>query len=386
MSSGALTQAEAATVVAPIATRLTAQHPTASTVTVHGISPTIWSSKAAVETNIKRLFTVSGAFGLNLAPGKDAAKVVSESDACNGGAPSGGTNEITDIGPGDTSGAQTAQLDFTFTASGAYKLCYRLFGKTYRMVGTHLVQVYDAGPVIQGYSPAQGASAVAPQSNIVISFDTQIQLGSAGFVNLSTPATAQPTLIPVPDAQVSVTGNTITINPYSNLNTQGATYTVNIDAGVVTDGTHVFQGLNGSTYQFTVVSQLHAMFTLTGSIEDFGNVYPGVVGTGRYSPLVLYLASAVSLGPSNVTMAMVKSGSIIAIATFSIDHTKSVHGLTSVNASLHSLKGKSIAGFPVLGVITGPDLSVFTGRLPSPPPPLPQNNTKIAERIAVAES
>ena len=146
--------------VVPIATRLTAELPAASAVTVHGISPTIWSSKAAIETKTKGLFTVSGAFGLNLAPAKDAAKMVSQSDVCDGAAPSGGTIAITDIGPGDTSGAQTAKLGFTFTASGAYKLCYRPFGKTYRMVGTHLVQVYDAGPVIQGYSPAQGASAV----------------------------------------------------------------------------------------------------------------------------------------------------------------------------------------------------------------------------------
>ena len=240
--------------------------PVASTVTVHGVAPTFWSTDTEILTKTKLTFTVSGAFGLDLTSGKDAAKMVSGSDSCAAGSPAGGTVEKTDLGPGDTSGAQTATVQFTFTASGTYKLCYRLFGESYTTVGTKLVQVYGAGPVIQAYSPAQGASAVSPDSNIVISFDTDLQLGSTGYVNLSTPAMAASTLIPVPDAQVAISSKTMTINPSSNLNSQGATYTVGIDAGVLTDGTNSFQGLNGSAYQFSVVSQIHSMFTLTGPL------------------------------------------------------------------------------------------------------------------------
>ena len=342
VTDGLVTQSEVAEVTVPTAAALTVAAPVSSTFTVHGVAPTAWSTASDIQTKTATVVTVSGAFGLDLAPDKDAAKVVSHDEDCAAAAPGGGTTEATDLGPGDTDGAQTAQLELTFTVSGLYKLCYRPFGEAYVMVGTKLLPVYGAGPVIQAYFPAQGGSAIAPNANIVISFDISLQLGSSGFVNLSTPAMAA-MLIPVPDAQVSVSSNTMTINPTANLNTQGATYTVNIDPGVVTDGTNNFQGLNGSEYQFTVVSQIHAMFTLSGSIEDFGSVYPGVAG-GRYSPLVLSLASAVSLGPSNVTVAKVKSGSVIAITTFSIDQTKSSHGLSSLNASLHGLHGKSIAG------------------------------------------
>ena len=223
---------------------------------------------------------------------------------------------------------------------------------------------------------------MAPNTNIVISFDTDLMLGSAGFINISTPAMDTPILLSIPGKYVVLLSKTMTIEPPSNLNTQGATYTVNINAGALTDGSNIFQGLNRSTYQFTVVSQIHAMFTLAGSIGDFGAVYPGT-GTGKHSPLVLHLASAVSLGPTNITVVKVRPGSVIAITTFSIDHTKSGHGLASLNASLHSLKGKRIEGFALEDVRTSYDLNSI---LPAPPPPLFLNDTELADNIALAQA
>ena len=78
VSSGTVTQAEISEVVLPTAAAITVASPVTSTVTVHGVAPTSWSSVGSIDTKRPIRFTVSGAFGLDLAPDRDAAKIVSQ--------------------------------------------------------------------------------------------------------------------------------------------------------------------------------------------------------------------------------------------------------------------------------------------------------------------
>ena len=46
-----------------------------------------------------------------------------------------GATEMTDLGPGDSIGATAAQFEMTFSHAGAHKICYKLAGGVYEMVG-----------------------------------------------------------------------------------------------------------------------------------------------------------------------------------------------------------------------------------------------------------
>ena len=86
-------------VVIPIATSLNVSVPFTSTHIVPAVVPTVWSTSGAVYAGQLVTVRVSGAFGLQLGAGLDAAKVVSVDVACSS-PPGGGTTETTDLGPG----------------------------------------------------------------------------------------------------------------------------------------------------------------------------------------------------------------------------------------------------------------------------------------------
>jgi len=113
----------------------------------------------------------------------------------------------------------------------------------------------NTAPETLSLSPADGASGVAADENLVLTFSKNVVKGTGNIViRRSVGGTAVET-IAVTDAKVSVSGPTATINPATTL-TSGTGYYVEVDAGAFKDSAnHSFAGISGSdAWNFTAAS------------------------------------------------------------------------------------------------------------------------------------
>jgi methionine-rich copper-binding protein CopC len=93
-------------------------------------------------------------------------------------------------------------------------------------------------------SPADNATAVAVGSNIVLTFSENVAAGTGNIVISDGTDTRT---IAVGDAQVSISGATVTINPTADLN-PNSTYYVQMASGVITSSTSTpFAGISDTT-------------------------------------------------------------------------------------------------------------------------------------------
>ncbi|MEI8209917.1 MAG: peptidylprolyl isomerase, partial [Methylococcales bacterium] len=106
-------------------------------------------------------------------------------------------------------------------------------------------------PTITHFIPSDDASAVAVGSDIVLTFSEAIQAGAGNFIIYNVNHTIAKTIAVTDFSQVIIAGNTITLNPTTDL-TEGGFY-INSDAGVIKDlAGNSFAGISGSTgYNFT---------------------------------------------------------------------------------------------------------------------------------------
>jgi uncharacterized delta-60 repeat protein len=86
-------------------------------------------------------------------------------------------------------------------------------------------------PTVTTFTPADNATGVAVGSNIVLTFSEAVQRGTGNIVISNGTETRT---IAVGDAQITVSGNTVTINPTLDL-LPNSTYNVQLASGVITD-------------------------------------------------------------------------------------------------------------------------------------------------------
>ncbi len=129
--------------------------------------------------------------------------------------------------------------------------------------------VVDALPTLSSVSPTNNAVGVSPVGSLVATFSENMSVGS-GNVVVSNLTESTAVTIPIADAQITLSGNTLTIDPAADLDF-GDTYAVLIDAGAIEDGTgNAYAGIaNTSTWRFTVTTDanwsLVAYWPLTNS-------------------------------------------------------------------------------------------------------------------------
>ncbi|MGD7654666.1 MAG: Ig-like domain-containing protein [Verrucomicrobiales bacterium] len=111
-------------------------------------------------------------------------------------------------------------------------------------------------PAIVSLSPENGATDVAINQNLRITFDESIALGTTGDVTITNLTDSSEIVISLPDSDedgtITATSEYLLINPTANLDL-GATYAVQIGATVVTDlGGNPFAGISDTTtWSFT---------------------------------------------------------------------------------------------------------------------------------------
>lgn len=124
----------------------------------------------------------------------------------------------------------------------------------------------ETAPTVDSLSPANGVSGVLPGGNLVVTFDENVAIGTGNITikNLDTPSE---TAIPVGDAQVSVSGAVLTINPSSNLDPD-SNYAVQIATTAITDlSGNPFAGIsNDTTWNFITADEPLRIMCLGDSI------------------------------------------------------------------------------------------------------------------------
>ena len=219
------------------------------------LSPTDGSSDVSLTSNIVITFNANvekGSGNITLRDGSASGTVI-ETIAVSSGSVSISGGAVT-INPSDF---PTGKDIFVVVDDGA-------FTSASLGSGTDLINTYNftTGPItVSSFSPTDGATDVAVDSNIVITFSENISKGS-GNITLragNASGTIRQT-IDVTSGAVSVSGTQATINPPSDLQYEEDTYVV-VDAGCFrnSDGDVASGNAIINTYNFTAASDLPSL-------------------------------------------------------------------------------------------------------------------------------
>lgn len=155
-------------------------------------------------------------------------------------------------------------------------------------------------PTLVSSTPADNATNFAIASNIVLTFDQNVQAGSGSVI--LRPATGADISIPIANAQITFSGNQVTINPTSDLR-PGVAYDVIIASGVITNAFGgAFAGIVLDALDFTT------SFTIPGGsqVAPFTIADPGTFtllnGTTRTQTANGAVSVTATTGPVNVTI------------------------------------------------------------------------------------
>uniref|UniRef100_Q3ARU1 SbsA Ig-like domain-containing protein n=1 Tax=Chlorobium chlorochromatii (strain CaD3) TaxID=340177 RepID=Q3ARU1_CHLCH len=132
--------------------------------------------------------------------------------------------------------------------------------EAYRFTSGDVILTVDPiPPTVISFTPSDNATAIAVGSNIVLTFSETVQAGTGNIV--ITDGTDVRTIAMTDSSQVSIAGNTLTINPTADL-AKGMHYFVMLDAGSIED-------LAGNDYAGTTS---YDFTTIVGGVitTDFG--------------------------------------------------------------------------------------------------------------------
>ncbi|MDF1751242.1 MAG: Ig-like domain-containing protein [Verrucomicrobiales bacterium] len=254
------------------------------------------------------------------------------------------------------------------------------------------IRLVTIAPAIVSLTPSDDSSGYQVDSNLVVEFNQDIQIGS-GNITIFNHTNATSTVIPVGDAQVSISGRTLTINPTLNLEL-GSDYYIMIDSGAITDtdgSPNPFDGINDSTsWNFTtsvelppetLVTVVNGVLTITDVksdsadqiivtddgfgrfvISDTGGLLVGA-GLGVVdldsNPNTVTLAQS---GISSLVINTVNADSDTQVDSVSIDSAISLTGLIEITAETINLNadlGSSGDAVTLNGdVVVGSDLTI----------------------------
>ena len=125
-----------------------------------------------------------------------------------------------------------------------------------------LVLATGSAPSIIALSPADGASGVAPDSNIRIVFDALLQAGTGALSLKNAAGTVLANYNAASSTRLSIDGNTLSIDPARNLDVFSS-YRLEIDAGVVKDASGIaYAGPGHSEFTTQGPDSLYQIFCL----------------------------------------------------------------------------------------------------------------------------
>lgn len=160
----------------------------------------------------------------------------------------------------------------TYTVTMASGVMKDAVGNNYGGISgtTYQFTIPDAtAPTVAVYNPGLLSVGNAKTADIVLTFSETVTAGTGNIV--ITPTTGSATTVAAGDAQVTVSGSLVTINPTADLIDTGIWYTVTAAAGTFTDGTNQFAGIAGTAYEFYVADTTIATISTKSPLHNAAN-------------------------------------------------------------------------------------------------------------------
>jgi len=203
---------------------------------------------------------------------------------------------------------------------------------------------------------------VAVGSNIVLTFSEAVAAGTGDIVISDGTDTRT---IAVTDAQVTIAGNTVTINPTADLN-PNTTYNVQLASGVLKDTAgNAYAGISdATTLNFSTPDTLAPTLASSTPADDATAVAVG-------SNIVLTFSEAVAAGTGDIvisdgtdtrTIDVTDTQVTISGNTVTINPTADLNPDTTYNVQLASGVLKDTAGNAYAGISNATTLNFLTGR------------------------
>ena len=184
-------------------------------------------------------------------------------------------------------------------------------------------------PTLSSSVPANGATGVSIDANIVLSYSEAVKVATGNITLTPTGGTAL--TIAVTDAQVSVSGAVVTINPSADL-IPGTQYTLLIPAAAIQD----LADNNAAVYSLTFTTTA----TADGAPPQISSTVPanGATGVSIDANIVLNYSKAVKVATGNITLTPMGGGTALTIAV--TDAQVSVSGaVVTINPSADLMPG-----------------------------------------------
>lgn len=164
--------------------------------------------------------------------------------------------------------------------------------------------VDTTAPTTTSFTPADNALTVAVASNLVLQFNENIQKGTGNIVIKKVSDNSVVETIDVTSGNVTVSGNTVTINPAADLD-EATDYYVEIAAGAIKDlANNNYAGITGATtWNFTTADTTPPTATSFTPADDAVNVAVG-------ANLVIAFSEDVQKGTGNILIKKVSDNSI----------------------------------------------------------------------------
>ena len=158
-------------------------------------------------------------------------------------------------------------------------------------------------------SPSHNSTISANSDNIILTFDEPIIAGTGNIV--LTPSSGSAITIDVTNTSlVSFSSNVCTINPSSNLDATGLTYTVTMASGVIKNSNgDLFNGISGTAYQFNSKDTISATVSNVTSSTSNGSYKAG----DSISIQVVFTETVIVTGTPQLTL---ETGTNVAVVNY----------------------------------------------------------------------
>lgn len=164
------------------------------------------------------------------------------------------------------------------------------------LVGLRLDSV---APTLVSATPADNAAGVAAGANIVLRFSETVRAGT-GTITLTDGAGDQRSIAVSDASQITISGDTVTINPTADLR-PGTAYDVIVPGGAFTDGTgNAFGGIAQDHLDFTTAQAAPMTYTL--QILHASDWEAGLLATQRAANFAAIVDKLEDATPNSITL------------------------------------------------------------------------------------
>ena len=223
-------------------------------------------------------------------------------------------------------------------------------------------------PTLTSSTPTDDATGVAITDNIVLTFSENVQAGSGNIV-ISDGASDTRT-IAIGDAQVSISGATVTINPTADLNSSTSYYVQVASTAIEDTSGNAYAGIsNTTTLNFTTADTVVPTLTSSTPTDD-------ATGVAITDNIVLTFSENVQAGSGNIvisdgasdtrTIAIGDAQVSISGATVTINPTADLNSSTSYYVQVASTAIEDTSGNAYAGISNTTTLNFTTADVIAP--------------------